>query len=66
MYYIYIYIYSQLSNGVSIEFVLTNDNNACVCRNNRDHTVKYLYEGQEGIARTCKFVRKDNDKIVIN
>ena len=51
---------------MSIEFVLTNDNNACVCRNNRDHTVKYLYEGQEGIARTCKFVRKDNDKIVIN
>ena len=31
--------YSQLSVGRSIEFDLPNDNNKCVFRNNKDHTV---------------------------
>ena len=58
-------LYSQLFDGVSIEVDLTNDNK-CVFRNNKDHTVKYLYEGQKGITRTCKSVRNESDKIVIN
>ena len=32
-------LYSQLFNGVSNEFDLANDNNKCVFRNNKDHTV---------------------------
>ena len=32
---------------MSIEFDLTNDNNKCVFRNNKGHTVSSLYEGQE-------------------
>ena len=59
-------IYSQLFDGRSIEFDLTNDNNKCVFRNNKDHTISSLYEGQKGTTRTCKFVRNENDKIVIN
>ena len=51
---------------MSIEFDLTNDNNNCAFRNNNDHTVKSLYEGQKGTTRTCKFVRNGNDKLVIN
>ena len=35
-------LYSQLFDGVSIEFDLPNDNNTCVFRNNKDHTVKSL------------------------
>ena len=35
-------LYSQLFDGVSIEFDLTNDNNKCVFRNNKNHTVKSL------------------------
>ena len=34
--------------------------------NNKDHTVTYLYEGQNGTTRTCKFVRNEHDQIVIN
>ena len=59
-------IYSQLFNNESIEFDLTDDNNKYVFSNNKDHTVSSLYEGQEGTTRTCKFVRNENDKIVIN
>ena len=59
-------LYSQLSDGVSIESDLTNDNNKCVFRNNKDHTISSLYEGQKGTTRTCKFVRNGNDKLVIN
>ena len=59
-------IYSKLFNNESIEFDLTNDNNKCVIRNNKDHTINYLFEGQKGTTRTCKFVRNGNDKIVIN
>ena len=50
---------------MSIECDLTNDNNKCVFRNNKDHTVSCLYEGQKGTARTCKGVRHENDNIVI-
>ena len=50
---------------MSIECDLINDNNKCVFRNNKDHTVSFLYEGQTGTARTCKCVRHENDKIVI-
>ena len=59
-------LYSQLFDGMSIEFDLTNDNNKCVFRNNKDHTVSSLYEGQKGTTRTCGFVRNENDKTVIN
>ena len=59
-------IYSQLCDGKSIEYGLANDNNKCVFRNNKDHTISSLYEGQKGITRTCKFVRNENDKIVTN
>ena len=59
-------LYSQLSYGKSIEFDLTNDKNKCVFRNNKDHIIYSLYEGQKGTTRTCKFVRNENDKIVIN
>ena len=59
-------IYSKLFNNGSIEFDLTNANNKRVFRNNKDHTIYYLYEGQKGTTRTCKFVRNENDKIVIN
>ena len=59
-------IYSQLFDGRSIELDLTNDNNKCVFRNNKDHTISSLYGGQKGTTRTCKFVRNGNDKIVIN
>ena len=58
-------IYSQLFYGKSIEFDLTN-NNKCVFRNNKDHNISTLYEGQKGTTRTCKFLRNENDKIVIN
>ena len=51
---------------MSIEFDLTNDNNTCVFRNNTNHTVPSLYEGQTGTTRTCKFVRNENCKFVIN
>ena len=51
---------------MSIEFDLTNAHNKCVFRNNTDHTVTYLYEGQKGTTRTCKFVRNETDKIIIN
>ena len=59
-------LYSHLFDGVSIEFGLTSDNNVCVFRNNKDHTVKSLYGGQIGTTRTCTFVRNENDKTVIN
>ena len=59
-------LYSELFNNESIEFDLTNDNNKCVFRNNKDHTISSLYEGQKGITRTCKFVRNKNDKIIIS
>ena len=59
-------IYPQLFDGRSIEFDLTNCNNTCVFRNNKDHTISSLYEGQKGTTRTCKFVRNGNDKTVIN
>ena len=59
-------LYSQLFNGVSIGFGLTNGNNKCVFRDNKDHTVIYLYEGQKGTTRTCKIVRNENCKIVMN
>ena len=59
-------LYSQLFDGRSIEFGFTNDNNKCVFRNNKDHTVSSLYEGQKGTTRTCKSVRNENYKIVIN
>ena len=59
-------IYSQLFHGKSIEFDLTNNNNKCVFRNNKDHTISSLYVGQKGTTRTCKFLRNENDKIVIN
>ena len=59
-------LYSQLSDGMSIEFDLTNDNNKCVFRNKQNHTASSLYEGQKGTTRTCKFVRNENGKIVIN
>ena len=59
-------IYSQLFYGKSIEFDLTNNNNKCVFRNNKDHTIPTLYEGQKGTTRTCKFLRNENDKIIIN
>ena len=45
-------LYSQLFGGVSTGFDLTNDNDKCVFRNNKDHTVKSLYGGQEGTTRT--------------
>ena len=57
-------LYSQLFDGVSIELDLTNGNNKFVFRNNKDHTVKYLYEGQKGTTITCKFIRNENHKIV--
>ena len=59
-------LYSQLFNGVSFGFDLATDNNKCVFRNNKDHTVKSLYGCQKGTTRTCKFVRNENDNIVIN
>ena len=59
-------LYSQLFYGKSIEFVLTKNNNKCVFRNNKDHTISSLYEGQKGTTRTCKFLRNENDKIVTN
>ena len=59
-------LYSQLFNGASIEFDLINGNNKCVFRNNKDHTVKSLCEGQKGTTRTCKFVRNENNKTVTN
>ena len=59
-------LYSQLFDGMSIGFDLTNDNNKCVFRNNKDHTGSSLYEGQKGTTRTCKFVRNENDKTRIN
>ena len=59
-------IYSQLFDGVSLGFDLTNGNNKCVFRNNKDHTVKFLFEGQKGTTRTGEFVRIANNKIVIN
>ena len=37
-------IYSQLFDGKSIEFDLANNNNTCVFRNNKDHTISSLYE----------------------
>ena len=58
-------IYSKLFNNEPIEFDLTNDNNKCVFRNHKDHTISSLYEGQKGTTRTCKFVRNENDKIII-
>ena len=51
-------LYPQLSNGVSIEFGLTNDNNKCVFKNNEDHTVTSLYEGQKGTTRNCNTCKK--------
>ena len=36
-------IYSQLFYGKSIEFDLTNANNKCVFKNNKDHTLSSLY-----------------------
>ena len=51
---------------MSIEFDFTNDNNKCAFRNNKDHTVTFLYEDQKGTTRTCKFVRNGNDQIVIS
>ena len=57
-------LYSQLFDGVSIAFDLTNDNNRCVFRNNKDNTVKSLNEGQKGTTRTYTFVR--NGKTVIS
>ena len=59
-------LYSELFDSRSIAFDLTNDKNKCVFRNNKDHTISSLSEGQKGITRTCKFVRNENDKIVIN
>ena len=59
-------LHSTLFNNESIEFDLTNDNNKCVFRNNKDHAIYYLYEGQNGTTRTCKCVRNENYKIVIN
>ena len=59
-------LYSQLFDRVSSEFDLTNDNNKCDFRNNKDHTVKSLYEGHKETTRTCKFIRNEHDKIVIN
>ena len=59
-------LYSQLFDGSSVEFDLISDNNKCVFRNTKDHNTSSLYEGQKGITRTCKFVRNENDKIVIN
>ena len=59
-------LFSQLFDGMSIEFDLSNDNNKCVFRNNKDHTVSSLCEGQKGTTRTCKFTRNEHDKIVIN
>ena len=53
-------LYSQLFNGVAIELDLTNNNNKCVFRNNNDHTVKPLYEGQKGTTRTFKFIRHES------
>ena len=59
---------SQLFDGVALAFGLTNDTNACVVfvRNNKDHTVNYIYEGHKGTTRTCTFVRNEHDKIVIS
>ena len=37
-----------------------------VFRNNKDHTVKSLYEGRKGTTRTCKFIKNENGKTVIN
>ena len=59
-------IYSQLFDGRSVEFDLTNGNNKCVFRNNKDHTICSLYEGEKGTTRTCKFVGNENGKIVMN
>ena len=51
---------------MSSDFDLNTDNNKCVFRNNKDHTVTFLYEGQKGTTRTYKFVRNENDKTVVN
>ena len=59
-------IYSKWFNNESIEFDLTNDNDKCVFRNNKDHTIPSLYGGQKGTTITFKFVRNESDKTVIN
>ena len=59
-------LYSQLFDGMHIEFDVPNGNNTSVFRNNIYHTVSSLYEGQTGTTRTCKFVRNANYTIVIN
>ena len=59
-------MYLQLFNGKPIKFDLTNDNNKCVFRNNKDYSVKSLHKGDKGTTRTCQFKRDENDKIFIN
>ena len=58
-------VYKKLYKNESIVIGLTNDNNKCVFRNHKDHTVSSLHKYDKGTTRTCKCVRHENDKIVI-
>ena len=59
-------VYKQLYDNKEIKFDLTNDGNKFVCRNNKDHTVSNLCEGDSGSTRTAEFIRNNKDKIYIH
>ena len=61
-----LYVYNKLYKNGSIEHDLTNGNNTCVFRNNKDHTMSSLHKYDKGATRTCKFVRNGNGKRFIN
>ena len=58
-------VYRKLYKNESIEIDLINDNNKCVFRNNKDHTVSSLHKSDKGTTGTCEFVRNGNDKTLL-
>ena len=54
-------MYAKLSNNKTIKFVLTNDGNKFVCRNNKDHTISNVPD----FTRKCQYIRDESDKFRI-
>ena len=59
-------VYKELYNNKSIEIDLTNQNTKYVFRNTPEFNVKSLFYGEQGIKRTCRFIRDLEDNIFIN
>ena len=55
-------IYRRLYEGEPFKFDLTNQGTKFVCKNNKDHTISNVTD----FTRTTKFIRYDDDQILIN